>query len=108
MEENMITRDVAWPIPLKVRLQNGLNRRFSSVYEALDFLESEWPLKKGERHDRAISLCHRALKGMTPPAAAREEFVAACLEAGMPVAPDELRRADVDGTRDSASHAQRH
>lgn len=80
----MTIRDVAWTLPLKVTLQNGLERTFSSVYEALDFLEHEWPCKRGERHDRAVVCCQRALNRMTPPAVAREAFVAACLESGMP------------------------
>jgi hypothetical protein len=99
MEERMSVRDVPWMPPVQVRLQNGLQRTFTSVYEALDFLESEWPLKRGERHDRAVSLCNRALKTMTPPAMAREEFIAACLEAGMPIVGDDQRR---DGLRRAA------
>lgn len=78
-------RDVLWIRPLKVTLRSGLARTFVSVYEALDFLENEWPLKHGERRDRAISSCKRALNRMTPAAVAREAFIAACQEAGMAV-----------------------
>lgn len=81
----MTPRDVPWNHPLRATLRCGLERTFSSVYDALDFLENEWPLRHGERHDRAVSSCRRALKRMTPAAVAREAFVAACLEAGMPV-----------------------
>lgn len=102
----MTIRDVPWTIPLKVRLQNGLYRRFTSVYEALDFLEGEWPLKKGERHDRAVSLCNRALKRMTPPAVAREEFIAACLEAGLPVVLDDQRGDGIHAAKRGAPHVQ--
>ncbi|WEX75516.1 DUF982 domain-containing protein [Sinorhizobium numidicum] len=80
----MLLNEVPWTIPLIVRLSNGLTRTFSSVYEALDFLENEWPLRKGERYERAVRTCRRALNRMTPAAVAREAFVAACLEAGMP------------------------
>lgn len=80
----MTIRDIPWTLPLRVTLSSGLDRTFSSVYEALDFLEHEWPLKRGERYDRAVACCQRALNRMTPPAVAREAFVAACLEAGMP------------------------
>jgi len=31
--------------------RSDLERTFGSVDEALDFLESEWPLKRGERYD---------------------------------------------------------
>lgn len=80
----MTIRDVPWTLPLKVTLPNGLERTFSSVYEALDFLEHEWPFKRGERHDRAVACCQRALNRMTPGAVAREAFIAACFEADMP------------------------
>ncbi|ASY59988.1 hypothetical protein SS05631_b58960 (plasmid) [Sinorhizobium sp. CCBAU 05631] len=68
-----------------MRLSNGLERTFTSVYEAVDFLENEWPLRKGERYERALRTCLRALNRMTPAAVAREAFIAACLEAGMPL-----------------------
>jgi hypothetical protein len=80
----MTIRDVPWNHPLKVTLRSGLERTFSSVYEALDFLENEWPLKRGARYDCAVSSCKRALNRMTPAAVAREAFIAACLEANMP------------------------
>ena len=75
-----------WHTPLIVRFQCGLERTFSSVYEALDFLENEWPLRHGERYEHAVNLCRNALDRSTASAVAREAFVAACLEAGMPVA----------------------
>ncbi|MDX3929000.1 MAG: DUF982 domain-containing protein [Shinella sp.] len=76
--------DLPWSIPVSVRLQCGLERTFSTVYEALDFLESEWPLRKGQKYERAVLTCRRALNRLTPGAVAREAFIAACLEAGMP------------------------
>ena len=75
---------IPWAYPLKVRLQNGLERIFPTVNEALDFLEHEWPLRRGERYQRAVKACRGALNRATPPAVARETFIAACLEAGMP------------------------
>lgn len=80
----MTIRDVPWTHPLKVTLRSGLERTFGSVYEALDFLEHEWPLKRGARYERAVFSCRRALNRMTPAAVAREAFIAACLEAGLP------------------------
>lgn len=81
----MLLNEIPWTIPLTVRLSNCLTRTFTSVYEALDFLENEWPLRKGERYERAVRTCRRALNRMTPAAVAREAFIAACLEAGMPL-----------------------
>ncbi|MFB2567448.1 DUF982 domain-containing protein [Rhizobium sp. IMFF44] len=76
--------EVPWTHPVTVRLQCGLERTFTGIYDALDFLENEWPLRHGERHDRAIKTCRRALNGIVPALIAREAFVAACLEAAMP------------------------
>jgi hypothetical protein len=81
----MPDRDVLWTLPLKVILPSGLEHTFSNVYDAAIFLENEWPLKRGERYDRAVSACRRALNQMTPLAVAREMFIAACLEADVPV-----------------------
>lgn len=77
--------DVYFSVPLNVCLSNGLSRTFASVHDALDFLENEWPLRRGERYKRACEKCRAALLRQTPVAIAREAFVAACLEAGMPV-----------------------
>jgi len=77
--------DLPWSAPLHVRLQCGVERTFSSVYEALDFLENEWPLRKGERYERALRLCRGALNKFTSAAVAREAFIAACIEANMPI-----------------------
>ncbi|MDQ0323502.1 DNA-directed RNA polymerase subunit K/omega [Pararhizobium capsulatum DSM 1112] len=76
-------RDIEWNLPLRVTLPSGLVRTFSGVYEALDFLEHEWPLKHGERYERAVTACRRALCLSASSAVAREAFVAACFEAGM-------------------------
>ncbi|WP_337184357.1 DUF982 domain-containing protein [Shinella sp.] len=77
--------DLPWSVPLRVRLQCGVERTFSSVYEAVDFLENEWPLRNGAWYERAIGLCRDALSRLAPAALAREAFAAACLEAGMPI-----------------------
>ena len=81
----MSTRDIPWIQPLKVTLRAGMDRTFGSIYETLDFLENEWPQKRGERYDHAVLTCRQGLNGMAPTELAREAFVAACLEAGMPV-----------------------
>lgn len=77
--------DLPWSVPLTIRLQCGLERTFASVYEALDFLENEWPMRRGQRYERAVRTCRGALNKSTPAAVAREAFIAACLEAGMPL-----------------------
>ncbi len=79
----MTIRDMPWDVPIDVRLHNGFEHRFRSVGEALDFLQNQWPLKRGERYQRAVSVCQRALNNMVPAAVARDSFIAACLEAGL-------------------------
>ncbi|WP_086999861.1 DUF982 domain-containing protein [Rhizobium sullae] len=88
----MPLNDVPWTRPVRIRLQCGLDRTFTGVYDALDFLENEWPLRHGERHQRAVKTCRSALSGTIPAVIAREAFVAACLEAGMPAVMAPCRR----------------
>ncbi|MCV9967012.1 DUF982 domain-containing protein [Pararhizobium sp. BT-229] len=85
--------DVRWSHALKVTRQNGLVRKFDSVYEAQGFLEKEWPRKRGEHHDRALVMCRGTLGRMTLPTLAREAFAAACWEAGMVVETVRPRQA---------------
>ncbi|AVA25489.1 DUF982 domain-containing protein [Rhizobium sp. LEGMi198b] len=80
----MLNNNVPWIRSVSIRLQCGLERSFSGAYDALDFLENEWPLRHGKRYDRAIKSCHGALNGVIPSIVAREAFLAACLEADMP------------------------
>jgi hypothetical protein len=82
-EENMLINDVSWARPVTVRLQCGLERTFLGAYDALDFLQNEWPLRHGEPYERAVKTCCGASGGATPLVVSREAFVAACLEAGM-------------------------
>ena len=84
----MNVRDVPWNPPLRVTLQSGLQRTFASAYEALDFLENEWPIRQGRRYEGALNSCGRALARSTPASVAREAFIAACVEAGVTVSGD--------------------
>lgn len=77
--------DIYFSVPLRVSFPNGLTRSFESLHDTLDFLDNEWPLRHGERYRRACDKCRAALQRMTPVAIAREAFVSACLEAGLPV-----------------------
>lgn len=77
--------EVYFSVPLNVSFPNGLSRVFEGLHDTVDFLENEWPLRHGERYKRACDKCRAALAKRTPVAIAREAFVAACLEAGLPV-----------------------
>ncbi|MBB5536366.1 DUF982 domain-containing protein [Rhizobium giardinii] len=92
----MSKRDIPWSHPLKVTLRAGMDRTFASVYDALDYLENEWPKKRGDRYDRAVLACRQGLNGQAPAELAREAFIAACLETGLPAvtaAPPPYRRS---------------
>ncbi|WP_429809435.1 DUF982 domain-containing protein [Ensifer sp. B1-9] len=75
--------EIPWAVPLSVRLQSGSNRIFASVYDALDFLEHEWPIRHGQGYERAVITCRCALNRSVPATVARDAFIGACLEAGM-------------------------
>ena len=77
--------DAYFHVPLTVSFPSGLKRTFESLNDTVDFLENEWPLRRGERYQRACKKCRAALLKQTPVAVAREAFVAACLEAGFAV-----------------------
>ncbi|OWZ88973.1 hypothetical protein B9J07_35600 [Sinorhizobium sp. LM21] len=77
--------DMPWSVPVQATLKNGTTRSFLSVFDALDFLENEWPRRRGQCYELAVNTCRRAMNRMTPIAVAREAFVAACFEAGLPV-----------------------
>jgi hypothetical protein len=79
--------DIPWHQPVCVKLQNGSTRFFRGAYDALDFLENEWPVRKGTHYDNAIRLCGAALTRNASPEVAREAFLAASLEASMSWAP---------------------
>lgn len=81
----MNSQDVHFCVPVRVRIQFGLERSFMSVHDAVDYLENEWPLREGDRYKRAVRKCRGALSRIEPLEVAREAFIAACLEAGMPM-----------------------
>lgn len=90
-ECNMKTIDIPWHQPIVVKLQSGAERRFAGAYDALDFLENEWPLRHGRHYDSAKSLCRAALNRTISSEVAREAFIASCLEAGL----DCMSRVDI-------------
>ena len=86
-----------WDKPITVRLQNGLQHTFHSLEESIDFLENEWPVRYGDHHRRALDLCRAAASRLVAKEAAREAFIAACLEANMPLVIAVSRRDLMSG-----------
>ncbi|UTV40993.1 DUF982 domain-containing protein (plasmid) [Ensifer adhaerens] len=99
----MYLPEMPWSVPLQVTFQNGSNRTFSSVLDALVFLENEWPRRRGRPYEQAVEVCRRTLNRKMPVAIAREAFVAACLEAGLPANPLAHRTSSRRDERRSAA-----
>ncbi|WOS66753.1 DUF982 domain-containing protein [Sinorhizobium fredii] len=57
-----------------------MKRQFCGPYDALDFLENEWP-NHGVQHARAVQACREALHHPAYASSARNCFRAACSEA---------------------------
>ncbi len=79
----MFNPEMIWMMPVSLRPRDGTEHIVSTVNDALDFLEADWSVRRGRKHNRAVQACRRALNRVTPVAIAREAFIDACLEAGM-------------------------
>jgi hypothetical protein len=79
----MKINDIPWRQSIVVELQNGAVRHFASAYDALDFLENEWPIRKGLHYENAVRQCRAALGRAAPAEVAREAFIASCIEAAL-------------------------
>ena len=72
-----------WPEPVEIRLQSGLNRTFREAFDALYFLEEEWPTRSGVAYERAKRWCRLAIETDEAADVARKAFIAAARQAGM-------------------------
>jgi hypothetical protein len=72
----MMIKDVKWQEPVIITLQNGMHRRFQSVYDAYDFLMHEWALPIGHIYQDALRACIAVLNDNGCGEAARRAFVA--------------------------------
>jgi hypothetical protein len=78
----MILKEMPFARPFIVRMQCGLERIFLNAYDALDFLENEWPMRAGPFYEQAMDACRAALSGTGSILVARSALAAACIEAG--------------------------
>lgn len=74
---------VRWGIPVAVAFPDGREREFESVNDTLDFLENDWPGRAGRHWVNAQKVLTSALMNAVPAEAAREAFIAACIEANI-------------------------
>lgn len=68
---------------VEIRLQSGLTRTFREAFDALYFLEEEWPTRHGAAYERARRWCRLAIEADEAADAARKAFIAAARQAGM-------------------------
>lgn len=78
-------KDTYWKKPVHLVLQSGLARSFRHPYDALDFLEYEWPTRRGAARRQAIVWCLRAIEAAHVGELARRAFMKAAHEAGLPL-----------------------
>ncbi|PPJ49435.1 DUF982 domain-containing protein [Rhizobium sp. KAs_5_22] len=98
MEYAMNDSHPTWPDPVEIRLQSGLNRTFREAFDALYFLEEEWPTRHGVAYDRARRWCRLAIETDQAADVARKAFIAAARQAGM-LAGENSEGADPAATR---------
>ncbi|SSC71684.1 unnamed protein product [Ciceribacter sp. T2.26MG-112.2] len=72
-----------WTDPVELTLQSGLERTFREPYDALYFLEEEWPTRSGVAYERAKRWCRLAIETDEAADVARKAFIAAARQAGM-------------------------
>ncbi|WVT77170.1 DUF982 domain-containing protein (plasmid) [Sinorhizobium chiapasense] len=84
----MLNPELVWMTSVTVQMKDGTRQVFTSVNDVLDFLEDDWAIYRGRKYNRAVQTCRRALNRMTPVAIAREAFIDACRDAGMPTDAD--------------------
>lgn len=68
-------KDVKWSEPVIIALQNGIPRKFQSVYDAYDFLLHEWAVPLGKLYHDAVDHCKATLYSGGCGERAREAFV---------------------------------
>ncbi|SMC98687.1 DUF982 domain-containing protein [Rhizobium sp. RU36D] len=83
----MSSKERFWHQPVHIVMPSGLSRSFKHPYDALDFLEYEWPTRRCEARHRAMMWCARALEAGQLTGLARRAFMRAAQAAGMSLLP---------------------
>jgi hypothetical protein len=71
-----------WQEPVVLEL-NGVGHYFTvrSTRQAAEVLLEKWPVREGEAYKAAICMCRHVLNGEQPVDYARQDFIAAAVEA---------------------------
>lgn len=75
-----------WNYPvLVICTRTGTTYTVSTTKEALDMLLNAWPVAEGKEFLRAMLVCADVESGLRQPLEARSSFIAAAMEAGVPI-----------------------
>ncbi len=83
IETEMNCSNICWAEPVRVRVGHGIPVDIDGPQSALNTMTQRWPQTRGEHYDRARNLCMAALGRRVSATSIRDDFVAACLEAGI-------------------------
>ncbi|QND48085.1 DUF982 domain-containing protein [Rhizobium lusitanum] len=75
-----------WNYPvLVICTRTGTTYTVSTTKEALDMLLNAWPVAEGKVFLGALQVCADVESGLRQPLEARSSFIAAAMEAGVPI-----------------------
>ena len=78
--------DRHWNYPvLVICTRTGTTYTVGTTKEALDMLLNAWPVAEGKAFLRALQVCADVESGLRQPLEARSSFIAASMEAGVPI-----------------------
>jgi len=80
-QEKRSTRPRFWDVPVYVRIDSGMTATIDGPDEALTYLTTRWPAKRGRHYEQASVLCEAATERFGSLQEAREAFIAAAIEA---------------------------
>lgn len=83
IETEMNCSNICWATPVRVLVGRGVLLDIDGPHSALNTMTQRWPPTRGEHYERARNLCMAALGRRVSAAAIRDDFVAACAEAGV-------------------------
>jgi hypothetical protein len=75
--------DKRFPSPLELCIGETHTRRVATVWEAIECLQSQWPITTRPAYRAAMRACRDALDGLRPVSEARRAFRAAAREVGL-------------------------
>ena len=83
IETAMNCSDIHWTEPVKVRGPQGQVIKIDGPLAALNAMTHNWPGGQSKQYNRARHLCMAALGRRVPACSIRDDFIAACVDAGI-------------------------